>query len=80
MSFSGHLKAMYTIPGEDKSHNIEDARMVYGFGNDVEFWLTKNSCVTVGYTEESDSVFEENENDRIYPSKIRFVFGFKSHF
>ena len=80
MSFSGHLKAMYTIPEKDSAHNIEDSRMVYGFGNDVEFWLTKNSCVTVGYTEESDSVFEENENDRIYPSRIRFVFGFKSHF
>jgi hypothetical protein len=79
MSFSGHIKAMHTIP-DNNSQNIEDSRMVYGFGNDVEFWLTKNSCVTLGYTEESDSVFDENENDRIYPSEIRFVFGFKSHF
>jgi hypothetical protein len=80
ISFSWHLKAMYTVPTTDKSHNITEARMVYGYGNDIEFWLTENACASLGFTDERDSLFGENKNDRIYPSKIRFVLGFKTFF
>ena len=80
ISFSGHIKAMYTKPEFDNDHHITDGRMVYGFGNDIEFWLTENECVTIGYTDEGDSVFGENKNDQIFPSKIRFVFGLKMFF
>ena len=65
ISFSGHLKAMYTIPATDNDHNITDARMVYGYGSDIEFWLTENACVTLGYTDERDSFFGENKDDPI---------------
>ena len=80
ISFSGHIKVMYTIPTSDNDHKIRSERIVYGYGNDIEFWLTKNECMTIGYTDESDSVFGENDDDPIYPSKIRFVFGFKTFF
>ncbi|NQT27783.1 hypothetical protein HQ585_20670 [candidate division KSB1 bacterium] len=80
ISFSWHLKAMYTIPAKNNDHNITDERMVYGYGNDIEFWLTENECVTLGYTDEKDSFFGENNDDPIYPSRIRFVFGFKTFF
>jgi len=80
ISFSGHIKAMYITPEKDADHNIEDSRMVFGFGNDLGFWLSKNSCVTIGYTEEGEWDFDDNKNDRIYPEKIRFVFGVKTYF
>ena len=80
VSFSWHLKAMYTDPDKNNDHNITEARMVYGYGNDVEFWLTQNSCVTLGFTDERDTFFDEHKDDSIYPSKIRFVFGFKTFF
>ena len=80
ISFSWHLKAMYADPEEDSDHGIKDARMVYGFGNDLEFWLTKNSCVTVGFTDETDNLFCDDDKESIYPHKIRFAFGFKSFF
>ena len=80
ISFSWHLKGLYTIPGADSDHNITEPRMVYGYGNDIEFWLTENACASVGYTDERDSLFGENEDDPIYPSRIRIVFGFKTFF
>ena len=80
LSFSWHLKVMYTIPAKDNDHDITAGRMVFGYGNDLEFWLTENGCVTIGYTDERDSFFGENKDDPIYPSKIRFVFGFKAFF
>ena len=80
MSFSGHIKAMYAVPGKSNDHNITEGRMVYGYGNDINFWLTDNSCVALGFTDERDSVFGTHKNDAIYPSKLRFVFGIKSFF
>ncbi len=80
ISFSGHLKVMYLVPSNDNDHNITDARMAYGYGNDIEFWLTENACVTLGYTDERDSVFGENKENPVYPSKVRFVLGFKTFF
>ncbi len=80
LSFAWHLKAMYTIPEDGSDHGITDARMVYGYGNDIEFWLTENACISLGFTDERDSLFGENKDDRIYPSRIRFVFGFRTFF
>ena len=80
ISFSWHLKAMYTIPTTDNDHNITNERMVYGYGNDIEFWIWENACVTLGYTDEQDSFFGKHKDDPIYPSKIRFVFGMKTFF
>jgi hypothetical protein len=42
LSFFWHLKAMYTIPTTNNDHNITGERMVYGYGNDIEFWLSEN--------------------------------------
>ena len=80
ISFSCHLKGMYTIPTSDNDHNFRDKRMAYGYGYDIEFWVTEDECATLGFTDESDNAFEENDDDMIYPSKIRFVFGFKTFF
>ena len=80
ISFSWHLKAMYAIPTDDNDHTITDGRMAFGYGNDIEFWVTENSSVTIGFTDECDTFFGTNEIDPIYPSKIRFVFGFKTFF
>jgi len=75
VSFSWHLKAMYTLPENDSKHNITNARMVLGYGNDIEFWLTENACASLGFTDERDF-----DDDSIYPSKLRFVLGFKTFF
>jgi hypothetical protein len=80
LSFSWHLKMMYTIPESGSGHNISDPRMVFGYGNDIEFWLTENACASIGFTDERDSMFGENKDDPIYPPRIRFVFGFKTFF
>ena len=80
ISFSCHLKAMYTVPTKDNDHKIRDNRMVYGYGYDIDFWVTETECATLGYTDESDSFFGGHEDDPIYPSKIRFVFGLKMFF
>jgi len=80
ISFSGHIKGMYTIPEEDSKHNISRERWIFGFGNDLEFWLTEDECVTIGYTDEGDTAIWDKKKDTIYPEKIRFVFGFKTHF
>lgn len=80
ISFSCHLKAMYTIPAKNNDHKIRDNRMVYGYGYDIEFWITENECATLGYTDESDSFLGGHKDDPIYPSKIRFVFGIKHFF
>jgi len=80
ISFAWHLKVMYTIPASGNEHNITDERIVLGYGNDLEFWLTENECVTIGFTDEQDSFFGGHKDDPIYPSKIRFVFGFKTFF
>ena len=70
---------MYAIP-TDNDRNITDEKMVFGYGNDIEFWIWENACVSVGYTDEQDIAFGENKDNPIYPSKIRFVFGFKTFF
>jgi len=80
ISFSGHLKGMYTIPEENSRHNISRERWIFGFGNDLEFWLTEDECITIGYTDEGDTAIWDKKKDTIYPEKIRFVFGFKTHF
>ena len=70
---------MYTIPSSGNDHNITDERIVLGYGNDIEFWIWENACVSVGYTDEQDTAFG-HKDDPIYPSKIRFVFGMKTFF
>lgn len=79
VSFGCHLKFMYVIPDGSSGHNIKRNRMVYGYGFDVEFWITEDENVTIGFTDESDAFFTDIK-DSIYPSEIRFVFGFKSFF
>ncbi|MBC8479734.1 MAG: hypothetical protein H8D46_04660 [FCB group bacterium] len=80
VSFSWHVKAMYIEPESDSTHDITDGRMVFGYGNDIEFWLTKNSCATIGFTDERDTFSDDDLSDSLYPSKVRFVFGFKTYF
>ncbi|MDP8208330.1 MAG: hypothetical protein P9L92_16815 [Candidatus Electryonea clarkiae] len=80
ISFAWHLKFMHTIPTTENDHNITEARMAYGYGNDIEFWLTENAVASIGFTDERDSMFGENKDDPIYPPKVRFVFGFKTFF
>ena len=78
ISFSGHIKAMYTSP--DKNPYNTDNRMVLGYGNDIEFWLTDNECISIGYTDESDAYSGKKKKNQILPLKVRFVFGFKMFF
>jgi hypothetical protein len=79
ISFSGHLKAMYTKPESGNERNITNARTVVGYGFDMEYWYKENLCVSLGYTDEGDSYLDDKK-DSIYPSKIRFVFGMKTFF
>ncbi len=80
VSYTCHFKGMYTIPTGGNDHGISDKRMVFGYGYDVEFWVTESECASIGFTDESDSFFGSSIDDPIYPSKIRFVFGFKTFF
>lgn len=80
ISFSCHLKAMYVDPTDNNKHKIRTGRMAYGFGYDVDFWLTETECASIGFTSESDTFINEHKDDSIYPSKIRFVFGYKMFF
>ena len=78
ISISGHVKAMCAFPAENSRHTITDPRLVLGFGNDIEFWLSENACVTLGYTDECDIDIGGDTDGDLYPSKIRFVFGTKT--
>ena len=71
---------MYAIPTKDNDHKIRDNRMVFGYGYDIDFWVTESETASIGYTDESDTFFGGHKGDPIYPSKIRFVFCLKTFF
>lgn len=77
LSINSYLKFTYAIPLNMKKYEITSARMIYGYGFDIEFWFTEANNVTIGITSESDTFFNQIENS-IYPSRIRFLFGFKT--
>lgn len=80
ISFSCHLKTMYLLPSKDNDHNITENRMGWGYGYDVDFWITKRECATIGYSYETDTAFGQHKDDPIYPAKVRFAFGLKKFF
>ncbi len=80
IAISGHIKVLYLFPAEMHSRDIANARMAFGIGQDVEFWVTDDSCATLGFTDEGDSHALNDRSDAIFPSKVRFTFGFKKFF
>lgn len=80
MSVSSHLKVLYAMPAENSKHGIKDENFAIGFGYDLEFWITENKAITIGYNDESDRMFAKNKKHSFYPEKVRFTFGFKSFF
>lgn len=80
VSFSWHIKGMYAKPKSGNSRNLTAPRTVFGYGTDIEFWLTENTSASIGFTDEAEVLINVNEKDMIYPARFRIVFGVKTFF
>jgi hypothetical protein len=74
ISFATYFKLAYLLPGPNDL-DIEDNRMSYGLGGNIEFWQTSKMNVFIGFLVQSD--FKEVP---LYPLKMRMNFGTRIYF
>ena len=76
ISATANFKVMYIDP-DSNIYDKTESEWGWGAGLDIEFWLVKSSCISLGWEQEYQAT---SSSEKIIPPTHRFNFGIKAFF